>query len=177
MSKLNRRNALAAIGSLPALSIPAAAAFATDDPIFAAIEWHKVAFRTSQEAGRIRVHTVDAKWAPEYDPVKCKAAQDADSAATDYADDAANALTTVQPTTMAGVLALIHHVEAFNAGAFFLEPNPGDTLWTTGDRNPCFGQSPTTRTELTCSAMPFSPTFGAHSKRWRCNHDRPRPAH
>jgi hypothetical protein len=48
----------------------------------------------------------------------------ADDAATDAADE----LTTVRPTTMAGVLALIRYVEAFNAGAFFLEPYPEDTV-------------------------------------------------
>jgi hypothetical protein len=88
------------------------------DPIFATIERHKVAYRASQEAGLIRCNTIDAQWAPDYDPIECKANQDADCAADDAAADAANALTTIRPTTIAGLLALIHHVEAFNAGAF-----------------------------------------------------------
>ena len=53
---------------------------------------------------------------------------EASSVADDADEDAANALITVRPTTMAGVLALIRHVEAFNAGAFFLEPYPEDTV-------------------------------------------------
>jgi hypothetical protein len=69
---------------------------------------------------------VDAKWAPEYNPVKLKAADEANSAANDASTDAA--LTTVRPTTMAGVLALIGHVVAFNAGAYFLEPYPDSAV-------------------------------------------------
>jgi hypothetical protein len=129
MSNHSRRAVLAGIAAAPALAAPALAlSGAGPDPIFAAIERHKVAFRISQEAGRIRSGTVDAEWAPEYDPVKCKAVMEADSVASDADADAANALTTVRPTTMAGVLALIRHVEAFNAGAFFLEPYPEDTV-------------------------------------------------
>jgi hypothetical protein len=69
-----------------------------------------------------------ANGAPGYDAVKCKAAIEASSDADDDADDAAEALTTVRPTTMAGILALIRHVEAFNAGAFFLEPDAKSTV-------------------------------------------------
>jgi len=123
----SRRAILAGAASLPALAVPVLAG-TNLDPIFAAIERHKVAFRASQVAGRIKSNTVDAEWAPEYDAVKCKAAENANSVADDAADDAANALTTIRPTTKAGVLALIHHVEAFNAGAFFLEPCPEDTV-------------------------------------------------
>jgi hypothetical protein len=105
-----------------------AQSMAPPDPIFAAIERHKVAFRISQEASRIRARTVDVEGAPEYDPVEVKAADEADSAAYDANADAANALTTVRPTTMAGVLALLRYVEAFNAGAFFLEPYSDSTV-------------------------------------------------
>lgn len=96
------------------------------DPILTAIEQHKLAFRLSQERGRIECGTVDVKGAPGYDPVKCKAVQKAARAADDAAADAAKALTTIQPSTMAGLLALMRHVEAFNAGAYFLEDAPGD---------------------------------------------------
>jgi hypothetical protein len=92
------------------------------DPIFAAIERHKAAFRLSQEKGRIRSSTVDAPWADEYDPVLVHAAETADVEAICAAEAAANALTTIQPTTMDGLLALLQHVEAFNAGAYCLEP-------------------------------------------------------
>jgi hypothetical protein len=110
----------------PALAVPAFAA-AELDLIFAAIERHKVAFRLSQVKCRIRSETVDAEWAEEYDPVECKAVEEADRAANVAAADAANALTTIRPTTMAGLLALVRHIEAFNAGAFFLEPTPPET--------------------------------------------------
>lgn len=99
------------------------------DPIFAAIETHKAAFRLWQEKSRIRSNMVDAKWAPEYDAELVDAAQTASHDAHGAASAAANALTTIHPTTMAGILALIEYVEAFNAGAYFLEPlQPGDTL-------------------------------------------------
>jgi hypothetical protein len=119
---------LASATALASSSTLAPAMPAAPDPIFAAIERHKVVFRISQEAGRIRVHMVDVEWAPEYDPVKCAAAEEADSAASDASTDAANALTTTRPTTMAGALALLRYVEAFNAGAFFLEPYPDSTV-------------------------------------------------
>jgi hypothetical protein len=123
----SRRAVLAGIATAPALAVPALAQ-SGPDPIFAAIERHKVAFRTSQTTGRIQSGTVDAEWAPGYDPVKCKAVLEASSMADEAAAAAANALITVRPTTMAGVLALIRHVEAFNAGAYFLEPYPEDTV-------------------------------------------------
>lgn len=104
------------------------------DPIFAAIERHKKAYQLSMLAARIRSDTIDASWHPEYDPVKRAAVMDAESSADDEADDAADALTSIRPTTMAGVLALIHYVEAFNAGAFFLEPDSTETVsdWQSG---------------------------------------------
>jgi hypothetical protein len=71
---------------------------------------------------------VDCEEAPEYDAVGLEAADEADSAASAADADAANALITIRPTTMAGVLALIRYVEAFNGGAFFLEPWPGRTV-------------------------------------------------
>jgi hypothetical protein len=124
------RRAVLAGAALVAAPVPALAAGLNDpDPIFAAIERHKAAYRIQMEAGRIRCHTADAKWSPEYDPVECEAAKEAYTAAADASDDAAaDALTTIRPTTMAGVLALLHHVEAFNAGAFFLDPWPDSTV-------------------------------------------------
>jgi hypothetical protein len=121
-----RRAVLAGAASLPALAAPRAfASIPSADPIFAAIERHKSAYRHSMECGRISVHTNDVKSSPGYDPVLCKAVLRANDDADHATTDAAFALTTIRPTTMAGILALIHYVEAFNAGAFFLEPNPG----------------------------------------------------
>ena len=125
MKTTTRRAILAGAAALPALALPAMAATELD-PIFAAIEEHKVAFRDSQVASRIRCYVIDVEWSPDYDPVKCKAALEASSAADDADADAANALTTIQPTTIAGLLALMHHVEAFNAGAFALDIDPDE---------------------------------------------------
>jgi hypothetical protein len=123
----SRRAVLAGIAAAPALAAPALA-LSGPDPIFAAIERHKAAFRVSQETGRIRSSTIDNERAAGYDPVQCKAAIEASGAADDAVDAAADALITIRPTTMAGVLALIRYVEAFNGGAFFLEPWPGRTV-------------------------------------------------
>jgi hypothetical protein len=128
-SHTSRRAVLAGAAMLPALIVPAFAA-AELDPIFAAIERHKVTFRASQAAGHIRFHTIDVKWSPRYNPVECKAAIEASSMADDADADAANALTTIRPTTVAGLLALMHHVEAFNAGAFALDIDPKN--WRSG---------------------------------------------
>jgi hypothetical protein len=131
--KPSRRAVLAGIAAAPALAGPTLALAGAGrpreggDPIFAAIERHKAAYRIKMEAGRIQCHAAD-KWDPEYDPVEREAAIEASSVADDAADDAVDALITVRPTTMAGILALIHHVEAFNAGAFFLEPWPDSTV-------------------------------------------------
>jgi hypothetical protein len=122
--KTSRRAILAGAAALPALAIPAIAASTEIDPIFAAIERHKVAFRASQAADNIRMGTVTAKWSPDYDPVECKAVMEASSATSGAAANAANALTTIQPTTIAGLLALMHYIEAFNAGAFALDIDP-----------------------------------------------------
>jgi hypothetical protein len=124
-NKQTRRAILAGAAALPALAIiPAAALAAVDnDPIFAAIAWHKAAYLASMAASRIQCNTVDVEFSPEYDPIKCEAAQDAAWAANADADadDAAEALATIRPTTIAGLLALMHHVEQFNAGAFALD--------------------------------------------------------
>jgi hypothetical protein len=112
--------AAAAIPSVSGLPADAAAA----DPIYAAIERHKAAYRLAMVAGRVRSNTVDAKWSPDYDAVECRRVQEADLEATHASDTAARALTTIRPTTMAGVLALICYVQEFNAGAVFLEPDP-----------------------------------------------------
>jgi hypothetical protein len=125
----SRRAVLAGIATAPVLAAPALAlSGAEPDPIFAAIEHHRVAFQISLTAGRIQSGTIDARWSPEYDPFKCKEVDEASSAADDASTDAAYALTTTRPTTTAGILALVRHVEAFNAGALFLEPLPGSSV-------------------------------------------------
>lgn len=131
-TKTTRRTVLAGAAGAATLATAAFAAIGpqpspNDDPIFAAIERHKVVFRISQVAGRIQSNTCSAEWAPEYDPVEYEAAEDAANAAFDAHAIAANLLTTTRPSTIGGVLALLRHVDAFNAGAF--ELNDGGDIW------------------------------------------------
>jgi hypothetical protein len=92
---------------------------ANADPIFAAIERHKAAYRLSSECSMRGANYPD--FGDGHDPVVHKQIHDAEAAATKADKKAAFALTTTQPTTMAGVLALMRYVEDFNAGAFVLE--------------------------------------------------------
>jgi hypothetical protein len=108
-------------GVAAAVAVPVSVKAATDDPIFALIEQHKAAYRTSQETGRVKCRTVDWSSSPEYDPILCKAVDEAADAAHDAASNAAMALITIRPTTIAGLLALMRYVEAFNNGAFALD--------------------------------------------------------
>ena len=125
----SRRAVLAGAATLPALAVPSIVqASNSPDPIFALIERHKTAYRREMECGRECFNTVDAPWAPEYDAAVHAAAEAADQSATEASQDAAFALTEIQPTTIAGVVALIEYVEAFNSGAFYLEPWSGSTL-------------------------------------------------
>jgi hypothetical protein len=119
---LTRRSLIAGSAALAA-AVPATTTPAGADPIYSAIERHKAAFRISQVANRIQATTVDTEWHPDYDPVECEKAEKAADSAYDEASTAANALTSIRPITMAGVLALIRYVDAFNGGAFFLEPD------------------------------------------------------
>ena len=68
---------------------------------------------------------------PGYDKAVADAAIEADYEAGDEADEAGNALTTIVPTTLAGIVALIRYIEEFNAGGYGLE-DYGDlapTFW------------------------------------------------
>lgn len=107
-----RRAVLAGAACLPVLSVEGLAT--TADPIFAAIDKHKIAFLLYLRTGRVQFNMEDA--APEYE-----AAQKAASTATDASREAACALTTIMPATMGGVLALLTYVEQFNAGNFALD--------------------------------------------------------
>lgn len=99
---------LAAGGAVLGLAIPPA--LATDDPIFVAIEAHKVAF------ARV-VAAIDVEQAAEAATTKGMRETDehylesgkAVSAAWDAEGDAAIELVTVYPTTMTGVMALLNY--------------------------------------------------------------------
>jgi hypothetical protein len=103
------------------------------DPIFAAIERHRRLYLKQMASGQIAFHLHVGTPVHEAAAAKHKREDDA-------CDSAAIALTTIQPTTLAGVLALMDYAAAFNTGRLFL-PNdpeewrswPGD--WP-GDRHP-----------------------------------------
>jgi hypothetical protein len=108
------------VGVVAVFAAPTLATIAPD-PIFAVIERHKVAYRISSVCGLTRCNAVDATWSPRYDEAALAAAvAEADDAEAE-ADGAAFALTTIRPTSMAGVFALIGYVEAFNSGGYALE--------------------------------------------------------
>lgn len=137
MNTTSRRSLLIGAAAVPVLAAPSISQAEAADPIFAAIERHRATYRRRLECGRVRSGTVDAKWSPDYDEPVYLAVETADKAAIKQSNDAAFALTTIPPTTIAGVLALARHVEAFNAGAFCLEPDADSTVadWQSG---PCF---------------------------------------
>ena len=112
-AETTRRLILAgATAAVPALSLPAFAD-PKPDPIFAAIEKHRQAYVAKMRACRIEAEA-------DHDNPK-RAEIEASAAKADAASDkAALALTTTQPTTMAGVLALLEHVQAFNDGEIWL---------------------------------------------------------
>jgi hypothetical protein len=84
---------------------------AADDPIFALIEAHGRAFWKRMEAGA-------AYFELDYVHPKYEAGKAAHDALANVADEAAMQLIEVQPTTMAGVMALIDYVDDFNQGKF-----------------------------------------------------------
>jgi len=101
----SRRAILAGTVALPALAVPSIAQASTD-PIFALIERHKAAYRRCMGCVRVRVSTADP-WLPDYDAAAFAAAETAQDTACEASRVAAFALTEVQPTTMASVLALL----------------------------------------------------------------------
>jgi hypothetical protein len=106
-----------AAGSAALLGLAIPPALATDDPIFAAIEAHKAAFarviaaidveqavEAAIPAGmRLQTYKTDERWLESGKAV---------SGAWDAEGDAAIELVNVHPTTMAGVMALLHYAIA-----------------------------------------------------------------
>jgi hypothetical protein len=86
------------------------------DPIFAAIEAHREAFMRKMKAGRVSIACSDT---PEEE-----AAWAVEDAARDVLSDAAFDLTEIQPTTLAGVLALLAYVDDFHVQALVLPEEP-----------------------------------------------------
>jgi len=81
------------------------------DPIFAAIQAHKVAFRIWMQAA-------DVCGLMAWDNPRLLEAEQASAEASAGLREASMALTSVQPMTHAGVLALLAYVDAFNSGEF-----------------------------------------------------------
>jgi hypothetical protein len=79
------------------------------------------------ECVRVRGRTAESGQ-PGYDAATLAAAKAANNTAHKASDDAAFALTKIQPTTISGVSALLTYVDAFNSGAFYLEPNGDDAI-------------------------------------------------
>ena len=130
--KLNRRTILAGAAAVPALAIPAAGAastFATasePDPVFATVAAHREAFVEHMRAARL-----DGKF------MRSDPGAEATGAALDAADEALDGatleLSEVVPTTMAGVVALLRHLEKFQEQAIEL---PEDArCWHSGDHD------------------------------------------
>jgi hypothetical protein len=74
------------------------------DPIFAAMKTHRAAFIREMETGDIKCNLEDGT--PEH-----QAADAAETIASDALDDAEDGLLLTEPTTMAGVLALLAYVD------------------------------------------------------------------
>jgi hypothetical protein len=94
--------------------LPAAVAVASTepDPIFAAIEEHRTAFMRRLKAGRIYSHLGDVD-APGY-----QAPEEADAEAYQAKRDAEFDLVETEPTTHAGIVALLAYVDDFHTRAF-----------------------------------------------------------
>jgi hypothetical protein len=104
-----RRAVLAGAASLPALAVAPAVAIA-GDPIFLAIDRHRRTFMQTlfDIEPSMQMYGSD----PDYEKAAAAAA-----AAWDRTHAAAVDLIKVQPTTLAGVIALLKYVEEFNSGA------------------------------------------------------------
>jgi hypothetical protein len=123
MTKFNpsRRSLVTATAALPALAIPVVALGSADlDPIFAAIAAHREAFMHKMRACRVTVHAED-------DTPEQEAAWEAEDAGRDILDQAKTDLGTTQPSTMAGVIALLTYMDDFHVQAFELPEDP--TQW------------------------------------------------
>lgn len=118
----------AAIGTAMVLATPtlatlqaalASPAVVGADPILAAIEAHATA--TMDVLRKVAVSARLSHLDPRH-----AAAELATDAAWDAADSATYGLVRTAPTTLRGVLALLDHVERYDAGAFNLGPDEND---------------------------------------------------
>lgn len=143
-----RRAILAGAASLPALAIPAAAAIAGPDPIFAAIECHRSAalewmrqvdigneLEEIIPAERREVHHIGDVDNPEIgknDDPRWTAAQRNYITTSDAMENAACDLTNTVPTSIEGIAALLEYVAAYARG----EVRVSETNYSTLDHLP-----------------------------------------
>jgi hypothetical protein len=134
MPMLNRRNALTAVATLPALAAPAALAIPAPDPIFAVIEAHRRAWadlgtECENQTALEKEIPPERRRADNCDD-GIEAGDDSRWIALQYAmedvhariDDAADAMLDIEPTTIAGVIALLSYAaEHVRRGAEWAE--------------------------------------------------------
>jgi hypothetical protein len=117
---ISRRALSAGFASLvpaPTVSAALASGISATDPIFAAIEAHRDAYMRRLKACNVVVHLRDGT--PEHE-----VADEANSIAIAANIAAEVALANIQPTTMAGVLALLAHVDDFDCQGLALPEDP-----------------------------------------------------
>jgi hypothetical protein len=103
--KHSRRAALGALATAPALALPAAMAAEPVDPVFAAIERHRVAKAALVLAGSRTAYVIKA----------AKEDEDAEQEASDAEEEALVELVSA-PTTLAGVKVMLEYVAQIDPG-------------------------------------------------------------
>lgn len=125
-------NTIVSVASLATATAVTSPALGSGDPMFAAIEIHKRAFVEHLKAQRDLAYGEDAS--PQISARKHAQLRRADRKAYDAYSSASAELAALRPTTLAGVSALLDHVERFNAGEFGLADDSkgwrsGVTMW------------------------------------------------
>jgi hypothetical protein len=112
MSNLSRRALVTSAAALPALALPAIAARAEPDPIFAAIEAYRKAFAEHGAA----IHEVGLhqdshgfKPCPELEELERR-----EGIACDFSASVTRDLASTVPTTLAGAIAMLRFAEEFD---------------------------------------------------------------
>jgi hypothetical protein len=135
MSSTSRRAVLigaAALTVTPATAI-AAGTSGEPDPIFAAIERHRRAFPLKMQAMRAVGNEPDN--GPRVNQERLAKLKSAENAACEEEKDAAWDLTTIRPTTAAGLVALTRYIEDFNAGTIGSD-DKSSAFWWPADHMP-----------------------------------------
>jgi hypothetical protein len=123
---IDRRAALGALASLTALAIPAAAMVAPADPIFAAIEKHRVALA----AFVATLNPVDEVLAELEGREVTQAAEDAYDVASEAQDVALDEFVQTAPHTIAGMRAMLEYVVSEAEDVEFRPEDSLEIMWT-----------------------------------------------